>query len=74
MPLTQTIRGTATSVAGTASEIVSPENEADIVAQTAFVKMALTTATTFLAGVTLGTVLSRLIGRRKPVTASSPEV
>ncbi len=73
MSVVQNLQGTASSVAGTASEIAYPETESDILAQTAFVKMALTTSTTFLAGVTLGTVLSRLIGRRKPERSSSKE-
>jgi hypothetical protein len=73
MPIAQNIHSSVSSVAGAASEVVYPESESDILAQTAFVKLVLTTTTTFLAGVTLGTVLSRLIGRRKPVTASSSE-
>lgn len=52
--------------------IVNPQTEQDIVDQTNLIKQVFSGVTVFLAGVTLGTVLSRVVRRRPQASGQTP--
>lgn len=65
------VTDTVSNLPGTIREQLDPKREEDIVRQTALLRQSFSGVTMFLAGVTLGTVFSKLLGKKKPSSASS---